>query len=82
MTPCYDGTQQWRQSAGFEWYVAQSLDEIETTWHAARDFCLLSGGDIASINNQAEHDFITNWVCPRCGEGGQGWRGEGKGVTK
>ena len=38
------------------------MEEIEYTWHNARDWCMANGGDLASFHNADEHAFVTDWV--------------------
>ena len=52
----------WTPYGSYEYYISQVAEEIEYTWHNARDWCMANGGDLASIHNADEHAFITGWV--------------------
>ena len=62
MSVCYDGTVEWRSHGSDEFYVSQVAEEIEYTWHQAREWCMNNGGDLVSIHSAEEHAFITNWA--------------------
>ena len=62
VSPCFDGNAVWRSHGSDEFYVSQVAEEIEYTWHQAREWCMNNGGDLASIHSAEEHAFITDWV--------------------
>ena len=49
---------QWEPFEGHEYYYSSLHAEIDRMWFDARDFCMSHGGDLASIHNDGERDFI------------------------
>ena len=43
---------------GYEYDVTYSTPEAELSWYDARAECMSEGGDLASIESDAEDDFI------------------------
>lgn len=60
----FNGTaaQGWTTKDNFQYYVSQTAEETSSTWHSARGWCMTNSGDLASILNVEENNFITSQV--------------------
>jgi hypothetical protein len=56
---CDDG---WQPHGSHCYYVTDSTEDDQLSWHYAREWCQIYGGDLASIHSDEERDFITSIV--------------------
>ena len=53
----------WEQYGGSCYYVGTTNQGAALfSWHAARDWCMQRGADLATITSKEEADYVTNYV--------------------
>ena len=50
--------QEWLPHSGYEYFFSMLNDEVDRMWYDARSLCMSQGGDLASIHNTEEKNFI------------------------
>ena len=65
--------QGWMPHEGHEYFFSHMNGVLDTMWFDARDYCMREGGDLASIHNDEEKNFIYETVSPLLSQNGLFW---------